>query len=242
MKKEDKPRTDFPRERIQSEDYFSSEENPSNFSMTPSTPPKGELCGRCQKPVKDGILCSFCPRWYHGPCLRNKLKQSDISSAAVQSVNFMFKCDKCIDEGKDSHNLYLELKDEMRNLQKDMMEMKTENGKLKEENARLVKQISELENGSAKVNNFDVVFAAIDEHYQRREKKNNMVIHFMPKDNNDPEEDLQEVMGLVKESGGNPDDIKEVSRMGNPRDDGKPSEVRQHQHETHVDHAAGDTA
>ncbi len=225
MKKEDKLQTDSRRDRIQSEDYYSSEENPPNSSMTPPTPTKGG-CGRCQKTVKDGIECNFCQRWYHGPCLRNKLKQSDIDSAVVKSVNISFKCDKCIDEGKDSHNLYLELREEMKDLRNDMMEMRKENAKLKEENAGLVKRISELESGLAGNINFEAVFTAIDEHFLRKEKKDNMVIHFLPNDSDDPEDNLNYVKDLVKESGGNPDHITEASRMGNPRDDGNPRMVK----------------
>ncbi len=53
-----------------------------------------------------------------------------------------------------------------------------------------------------------------------------MVIHFMPNDSDDPEENLNDVKALVKVSGGNPDHIKEAFRMGNPRDDGNPRMVK----------------
>ncbi len=101
-------------------------------------------------------------------------------------------------------------------------DIKSENVKLRNENAQLHQRMAQLENGSANNINFEVVFAAVDEHYLRREKKNNMVIHFLPDDNNDPEQDLRGVKDLATQIDGNPDNILEATRMGNPRDDGKP--------------------
>ncbi len=103
-------------------------------------------------------------------------------------------------------------------------EMKAENKKLKEENVRLQQRMVELESGSAKMINFNVVFDAIDEHYLRKEKKNNMVIHFLPNDpgdDGDPEQDLDGVKHLAREAGGDPAHVTEVLRMGNPRNDKK---------------------
>ncbi len=107
-------------------------------------------------------------------------------------------------------------------VKKELADLKDENTKFRQENAQLQQRVAELEKGSAGMINFDIVFQAIDEHHQRQEKKNNMVIHFLPDDNDDFEADLTQVQDLVQESGGVVDHIKEVFRMGNVRKDKKP--------------------
>ncbi len=73
--------------------------------------------------------------------------------------------------------------------------------------------MAELEKGSAKLINFDVhIFAAVDEHYQGRGKKNSMVIHFLPKEDDDFDQDL--VQHLVTESGRDQNNVKASFTIG----------------------------
>ncbi len=228
-----------PRERITSEGYYSSEEthsNPTDSKMAPPTSPhhgnKSWLCGVCQKPVKDAegaSVCDSCNHYVHGACLQKKLTKAELSAKQEPlSDNFHFYCDDCKASNMNPKSLIAEMRgirEELKEIKAENREMKAENQKLKEENSRLQQRMAELESGSAKMINFNVVFDAIDEHYLRKEKKNNVVIHFLPGDpgdDGDPEQDLNDVKLLAKDAGGNPDHVTEALRMGNPRNDKKP--------------------
>ena len=100
--------------------------------------------------------------------------------------------------------------------------------------------VSQLENNTT-ASNFDTMYAALDEHFKRQEKKNNFVIHFLPCDSmtganvaanevidNPPllTEDIDKVKTLVSETGGDPSTIVKVFQMGNSCDDGKQCSVK----------------
>ncbi len=226
------------RERIQSEDYFSSEEYPSNSISTYSNmaPPTSSSrdspspCGICKKLVKQGdaaVECNFCGFYIHGKCLKQKLTKAETDSTVANSASFWFKCDtwlerkvkendgKCFDQKHQT--LLVEIKKQMVELKeenkkqmdelkeeykKQMDELKEENVKLKQENLRLQQRMEELEHKSAKLINFDVIFEAMDEFHQRRDKKNNMVFHYLCPDNDSKADDLEIAQNLANDSGG----------------------------------------
>ncbi len=100
-------------------------------------------------------------------------------------------------------------------------------------------RVSELEQraNSTTPPNFADVFEAINELEQRKAKKNNLVIHFLPddgnfKDNQDMNgggligDDREKVEKLVQATNGDPTSILKVSRMGGVRKDGKPRPLK----------------
>ncbi len=97
-------------------------------------------------------------------------------------------------------------------------------------------RISELEHRETGGNFADVI-SAVEEHAKRQEKKNNMVIHFLPdgdtfNDNQDLNgggligTDHEKVAKLVEATNGDPDSIVKVFRMGAARDDKKPRPLK----------------
>ncbi len=93
-------------------------------------------------------------------------------------------------------------------------------------------RISDLESRGPSNGNFADVIKAVEEHAKRQEKKNNVVIHFLPDaDNFNANQDMngggligndmEKVAKLVEATNGDPASIVKVFRMGGARDDGK---------------------
>ncbi len=86
----------------------------------------------------------------------------------------------------------------------------------------LTQRISDLE--QRKSCEFEIVYGAIEEFFERDKKKNHMVAHSLPLPPNpdDKDADLICMKELATRAGGDPEAIVDVFRMGKERDDGKP--------------------
>ena len=85
--------------------------------------------------------------------------------------------------------------------------------------------------------NFADVLEAVDEYALRKEKKNNLVIHFLPEDGNYKDnqdmnggglsgDDKEKIDKLVEATNGDTASIQKVVRMGGVREDGKPRPLK----------------
>ena len=93
--------------------------------------------------------------------------------------------------------------------------------KVKQDTTLLCNRVTNLENRNVGQSDFDTVYLAVEEHFARQEKKNNMVLHNVP-EKDSADEDMAFVKSLVSDQNGSPDTVTEVFRMGKPRTDGKP--------------------
>ncbi len=103
--------------------------------------------------------------------------------------------------------------------------------------AKCEQRIDELESRGPPNGNFVNVMNAVEEHFKRQEKKDNVVIHYFPDgDNFNDNQDLnggglvgtdsEKVAKLVEATNGDPGSIVKVFRMGGVRDDGKPRPLK----------------
>ena len=159
-----------------------------------------------------------------------------LSTTLGKSEIFKFFCEQCrfatpvvesptMGESSNSNSALITAILELKNtvaLQKSQFDaVIAENKRLSAENRLLSNRVTTLENRNAGQSDFDSVYQAVEEHFSRQEKKNNMVFHNVPeKDSTD--EDMAFVKSLVSDQNGSPETVTEVFHMGKPRADGKP--------------------
>ena len=221
-------------------------------------PPAAKLGCCSDKEDKQCVECRCCKEWFHQKCLsmsddvfawmsvkghlffcpncstkQNKTLLRD-SGATPDSptvsqtpprmseiLSALTKMERCIDTLKNSVDLLVQ-----------------ENRRMSAENHALSDRILQLEQRDPSALNFDVIYTAIDEHFQWKDKRNNFVVHFLP-DNSEtaadengdgapqlPSTDLEKIQKLVSDTGGDVSSIVQVFRMGSIRDDGKPRSLK----------------
>ncbi|MCP4487007.1 MAG: hypothetical protein GY820_06770 [Gammaproteobacteria bacterium] len=192
----------------------------SAAERTNSTSGVTEDCSVCSKPCEkekgNFAQCSFCRQFLHGSCLKQHLPPAQMKAKLFENPACLFVCDVCRGPGA------------IVDMMKSLVE---ENRRLSERLSKIESQLSSSTSGqssSVASDNFDTVFAAVSEYFERKEKRNNAVIHFLPGDGGATSEpsDTARVKELVGETGNDPATVERTFRMGRPRSDGKPRPLK----------------
>ncbi len=146
-------------------------------------------CPACKKLVSDaGVQCDLCSNWVHNKC-------SGFTSAQLSLISghnaILFQCASCVAGGG--------LLSCMKSMQNQI--------------ECLTQRICDLEH--RKSGEFEMVYGAIEEYFERDKKRNNMVAHALPLSMNvgDKEADLNNVKDLAAKAGGDPESIVDVFRL-----------------------------
>ena len=172
--------------------------------------------------------CTYCSFWVCMECVLGCAPNPSNKSSvylALKSSKVDVHCGKCVkpkvgDIASISQQLAA-LKDKVDGLQQENLRLQSENAKfvdmqtqldaVRQDNILLQNRISQLEQKES--TNFHDMLTVVDEFFQRKEKKLNMVVHGLPKDDGTNSE-IDQVRQLVLETNGHPDSITEVFRMG----------------------------
>ncbi len=211
--------------------------------------PEQQFClkEQCKTNISDpvkfpSIQCAKCEKFM---CLGCAGKPSNIADktflAIVKKDQIHVICDGCRNAPPvpDLTNTLVTLMSKFEAVTENLNKVTENLAAITERIDKFESRMDDLEKRANQTGNFTDVMQAVEEHAKRQEKKNNVVIHFLPdganfNDNQNLDggcgdlvgTDLEKVAKLVEATNGDPNSIVKVFRMGAARDDAKPRPLK----------------
>ena len=173
--------------------------------------------------VENFLACAICKKLCHTHC--SQLTAEDYACFLKNSDTQSWNCPNCRDFGKNFttlESMFVQLMDAFKST---VQQQNVEISELKREISELKSVRSSNSPVQPNEQSFDMTVDAVAEHFERQERKMNVVIGFLP-ESIDTTKDQEFVENLVVKSGGKKEDIVDVFRLGSVRKDGKPRQTK----------------